>query len=298
MDLKRLHYFCTIAEQGQVSRAAKLLHMAQPPLSQRLRELEDELGSALFVRKGRSLQLTAAGDLLYARARQILRTVEVAKEEVVRLASPFGPALRIGLSPTCRSWWLSHFDRVRAAFPERQIGLVVGDSSYLEQLMQSGQLDVAFMQPPQQPENFIVHRLASCRSVAVVPRALLPWQDEALSLSDLGAHPLLLLRRSVGIGSYELLLRRFHDAGLAPNIALYCSDISLLLDLLDNGFRGIAVVPASETGELGEAYQIRAIAVDLPEYHVSMVCRRSEQEGDLLPRLLSVWPGSSQIVAA
>ena len=71
-----MHYFCTIAEQGQISRAAKLLHMAQPPLSQRLKELEAELGTPLFERQGRKLLLTEAGTLFYRRARDILRAVE------------------------------------------------------------------------------------------------------------------------------------------------------------------------------------------------------------------------------
>ena len=162
-----MHYFCTIAEQGQISRAAKLLHMAQPPLSQRLKELEAELGTPLFERQGRKLLLTEAGTLFYRRARGILRAVETSREEVLRLASQSGPTLRLGLSPTCRSLWLSRFDALQAAFPGHRIGLVVGDSSWLEQLLARGQLDAAFMVPPLEPEHFVVHPLA--------PAAMWPW---------------------------------------------------------------------------------------------------------------------------
>lgn len=284
-----MRYFCAIAEQGQISRAARALHMAQPPLSQRLRELEQELGTDLFLRQGRSLQLTDAGRLFYRRARDILRSVEASKEEIIRVASQSGPALRIGLSPTCRSLWLSRFDSLRALFPERQIGLIVGDSSYLEQLLQTGQLDVAFMQPPLQPENFVVHPLVASRMVAIAPAGLWPSVLRSLSLSALSRQPLLLLRRSVGIGSYERLLHSFNEAGLPHQVAFYSSDVMLLLDLLRQGFRGVAVVPESETGAMGAGYVVLPIEADLPEYQVSLVYQSSGQDADLVKRLLDFW---------
>lgn len=290
MDLKRMHYFCTIAEQGQISRAARLLNMAQPPLSQRLRELEEELGTELFVRQGRSLKITEAGELFYRRAREILRAVEASREEVIRIAAQVGPALRIGLSPTGRALWLARFERMHALFRERQLGLVVGDSSYLESLLQGGQLDAAFMQPPLRPENFAVHRLATSRTVAVLPRRLSALAGAAsLSLRDLSRHPLLLLRRSVGVGSYERLLRAFHEAGLTPEVALYSSDGELLMDLLRQGFSGIAVVPASEVGGIGEDFRVLPIEVELPDYHLSLVCRAAERDSELIAGLLAAW---------
>lgn len=288
VDLKRMHYFCTVVEQGQVSRAARVLHMAQPPLSQRLRELENELGTPLFLRQGRELKLTEAGALFYRRARDILRAVESSKEEVIRVSSQGGPALRMGLSPTCRSLWLSLFSRLRDHFPEYQMGLVVGDSSYLEQLLQTGRLDVALMQPPLHPENFVIHRLAECPSVAVVPRHLLASPPPSLSLLELSRYPLLLLRRSVGVGSYEHLLRRFHEAGLVPNVALYSSDGALLLDLLAQGFAGIAIVPETGVGELGPAYWRLPLEVPLPGYAFSLVGRPGQENEALLARLLDV----------
>lgn len=289
MDLKRMHYFCTIAEQGQISRAARVLRMAQPPLSQRLRELEAELGTELFARQGRTLQLTDAGRLFYRRARDILRAVDDSKAEIVRAAAQSGPSLRIGLSPTGRSPWLARFDRLRARFSDSRIGLVVGDSSYLEHLLRSGQLDAAFMQPPLNPDDLAVHRLAASRNVAVVPRRLLPEAPRALSLADLGRHPLLLLRRSVGVGSYERLLRCFHAAGLLPNVALYSSDVALLLDLLGQGFAGVAVVPESETGDLGPEYLLLPLDIDLPDFQLSLVCRKGEQDAPLFRGLLELW---------
>lgn len=289
VDLKRMHYFCTIAEQGQISRAARVLHMAQPPLSQRLKELEEELGTPLFHRKGRGLELSEAGALFYRRARDILRAVESSREEVIRLASQAVPAFRLGLSPTCRAPWLERFDGLQALLPARQIGVVAGDSSYLEQLLGSGQLEAAFMLPPLQPEHFLVQPLLASPTVAVAPAGLLPEGRTSLGLADLAGHPLMLLRRSVGVGTYERLQHHFQEQGLTPRIALYSSDVGLLRDLLAQGFPGLAVVPGSEAAALGPGFRVFTLEVDLPDYQLSLVYPRQGYDGALIDGLLRLW---------
>lgn len=284
-----MHYFCTIAEQGQISAAARVLHMAQPPLSQRLKELEEELGTELFSRKGRVLELTDAGRILYRRAREILRAVDASKEEVIRASALAGPTLRIGLSPTCRTPWLARFSDLQAGFPDCQIGLVVGDSAYLEHLLLTGQLDAAFMQPPQYPENFVVHSLLVSRTVAVAPIGMFQPGSTQVSLAELSRHRLLLLRRSVGVGGYEQLLRAMHEAGLAPNVALYSSDSSVLLDLLAQGFSGMAIIPESEAGQVGGAFAALPVDIPLVDYQVSLVYPRNGADADLISRLLAPW---------
>lgn len=293
MDLKRMRYFCAVVEEGQVSRAARRLHMAQPPLSQRLRELEEEIGYPLLERQGRTLRVTDAGQVFYRRARDILRAVDATCDEVVRVAAQSGPTLRIGVSPTCRSYWMSHFDALRERFPGYRIGAVVGDSSSLEALLRSGKLDLALMQPPLEGDDFIAVCMAASRSVAVMPRGLLDPGDTPLTLAELGRHPLLLLRRSTGVGSYERLLQAFHEARIEVDVALYCSDVEVLLDLLAQGFAGIAVVPESETAactpDRGRGFDVRPIDVDLPDYQFALVSRRANRDEALIERVVACW---------
>lgn len=284
-----MRYFCTVAEQGQISRAAKVLHIAQPPLSQRLRELEEELGCELFVRKGRSIRLTEAGAVLYRRARDILHAVDATRDEVIRVSSQSEPALRIGLSPTCKRFWLTHFSRLRNHFLGRQIGLVVGDSTYLEQLLRTGELDVALMQPPLHPQDLAVHEVTVSKTAAVFPAGLVDESIQALSLQELSQHPLLLMRRSVGVGSYERLLHCFSEAGLIPKVALYSSDIDPLLDVLKEGFAGIAVIPQTEAAKMGEGFRVLPVDMELPDYHLSLVCPKSVANPVLVEQLLAVW---------
>lgn len=287
-----MRYFCTVVEEGQVSRAARRLHMAQPPLSQRLRELEEEIGYPLLERQGRTLRVTDAGQVFYRRARDILRAVDATCDEVVRVAAQTGPTLRIGVSPTCRSYWISHFDALRRRFPDYRIGVVVGDSSTLEALLKSAQLDFALMQPPLDADGFVTERIAASRCVAVMSCGLLAPETAPLTLQELGRHPLLLLRRSTGVGSYERLLQAFHESRIEAEVALYCSDVDVLLELLAQGFAGIAVVPESETAGCappGRDFDVRPIAVDLPEYQFALVFRSVERDDALIERVIDCW---------
>jgi DNA-binding transcriptional LysR family regulator len=95
MDMRRLEYFVAVAEEGNVGRAARRLHMSQPPLSQRIRELEAELGCALFDRTPQGMRLTQPGTVLLAEARTLLGGMELAQERVRRAAG--GLVLRVGV---------------------------------------------------------------------------------------------------------------------------------------------------------------------------------------------------------
>ncbi|MCW2103519.1 UNVERIFIED_ORG: DNA-binding transcriptional LysR family regulator [Rahnella aquatilis] len=87
MDLKRMRYFCTIAEQGSISKAAKVLNIAQPPLGKRLHELEEEIGSPLFIRTSKQMVLTEAGRFLYRKTSDILNQVNSVTRQAIDIAS-------------------------------------------------------------------------------------------------------------------------------------------------------------------------------------------------------------------
>ncbi|MET9964225.1 LysR family transcriptional regulator [Streptomyces sp. NPDC006326] len=95
MDLRKLRYFVAVAEEGNVGRAARRLHMSQPPLSQRIRELEADLGCALFLRTPRGMTLTPPGEVLLVEARMLLEAAERTRERVRRAAGE--RVLRVGV---------------------------------------------------------------------------------------------------------------------------------------------------------------------------------------------------------
>ena len=99
MDIRQLRYFCAIAEEGQISRAAQRLHIAQPPLSYQLKLLEEELGVKLVDRNTRNLSLTQAGHVFYQRAEQILGMLQAAASEVKDVEYGVNGILAIGSPP-------------------------------------------------------------------------------------------------------------------------------------------------------------------------------------------------------
>src|SRR5690625_7229324 len=103
VELRHLRYFLAVAEEKHFGRAADRLHMAQPPLSSQIKQLETELGIVLLERTTRKVELTDAGALLMERARQILADVEAMKSDVAEVGRGAAGVLRIGFAGTARS---------------------------------------------------------------------------------------------------------------------------------------------------------------------------------------------------
>ncbi|MEU2064902.1 LysR family transcriptional regulator [Streptomyces sp. NPDC013455] len=168
MDLRGLRYFVTVAEEGNVSRAARRLHMSQPPLSQRIRELEAELGCELFLRGPKGMRLTAAGDILLEEAKALLAGAERAKERVSRQVTA-APLLRVGVlgpgeatlsAPLAAAFARSH--------PEAVVSLRQGDLTDPTMGLAAGLIDVAITWTPFDETGLTVRTVQEDRCFAAV----------------------------------------------------------------------------------------------------------------------------------
>lgn len=247
VDLKRLRYFSTIVEQGSISKAARLLCIAQPPLSKRLQELEEEVGTSLIIRKGKRLEPTEAGQFLYQRACEILRTVEDTKRKTVEIANRERRVLRVGVSYLFLRYYQPLIQELYIRNPRAEIAISVSDSSHLESLLQRGHIDVALMQRPHSPEGFELIDLPPTGLKALISRALMPGTPpRAFQLEEIGHFPLILLKRVEGIGSFESILDHLRKAGVHPDVKMHVSDPSIAIDMLESGIEAVVFVPASE----------------------------------------------------
>ena len=247
MDLKRLRYFCTVVEQGSITRAAEVLNMAQPPLSKRLQELEEELGVALFLRQGRRIEPTPAGHYLYQKAGEILRDVEATARETVLFAKRETKLLRIGLTHLFQSYFKDLILEIHRCHPDVELSIQVSDSSHLELLLTNGLLDIALIQRPARSDGYDCITLAPISLKAVVHTSLLGGATpHHLSLAEIGRFPLLLLKRASGTGTAELLLNQMRKAGVQPNVMMHVSQPGVILEWLESGLVAASLLPASE----------------------------------------------------
>ncbi|BDU78139.1 LysR family transcriptional regulator [Mesoterricola sediminis] len=265
MDLKRLHYFCTIVEQGQISRAARLLHMSQPPLSQRLKELEDDLGVQLIIREGHAWQVTEAGRVLYDRARAILNQLSDIPTEVKQAEGGAGGVLRIGASSTCVSRLLRVLPKLTQRFPKLRYSLLITDSGDLEAHVLERDLDFALLLMPVKTDACVTHVMPVDNfSVILPPELARPGLPTCLGVEHLADMPIACLRRWQGGGTYDLLLKEFQRKHIQPNIILDTPDVRTLIASLDRGLRAAFLLPTDEVPfEIARRYAVHAI--DLPE---------------------------------
>lgn len=154
MDLRQLRYFVQIAEIGSFSRAAEMLRVAQPSLSQQIRNLEQELGVELLTRHARGVTPTELGRVFHDRARRILEEADRAKEDLRSLSeSPSGRIL-VGLpTSACRGLSLPLVQAAAERLPNVSLRLVEAMSGYLDELIQAGRLDVALLYDHKAFEN-------------------------------------------------------------------------------------------------------------------------------------------------
>jgi LysR family transcriptional regulator, nitrogen assimilation regulatory protein len=146
MELRQLRYFTQIVESGNFSRAAEMLHVAQPSLSQQIKSLEDELGVKLFVRHARGVTATEPGQQLYDHARKVLQELDHAKSTLRSQTLDPSGRISIGLpTSACRGLSLPLLRLMALRFPKITLHIVEAMTGYLDELIYAGRIDVALL---------------------------------------------------------------------------------------------------------------------------------------------------------
>ena len=245
MELRHLRYFRAVAEELHFGRAAERLHIAQPPLSQQIRQLERELEVSLFTRSTRRVELTAAGEAYLKRAVAVLDAVDDAGQQARRISQGVEGHLTIGCVGSATYSVLPRLVRaLRDELPHVEIG-IRGEMLAPAQLdaLRAGDVDIALLRPPVDDVAIRVEVLRRDRLIAALPAEHPLAQRDLLRVGDLRGEDFIAHAgqgRSVMGG---LLVAICADAGFAPRIRHEVSETSTLVTLVAAGL-GVAVVPA------------------------------------------------------
>jgi DNA-binding transcriptional LysR family regulator len=184
MELRHLRYFVAVAEEQNVTRAARRLHIAQPPLSRQIRDLEEEFGIALFERNAASLRLTDAGRVFLEEARGVLRRADEAVQ-TLRSAAAKKTKIHVGYAPSPTAEILSAIlHAFRETAPRVQVILHELSTEELFAGLSAKRLQVALVVKcsPGPPQGLSCEKLVSYRVGVIVPRNII-WHSGALSSS-------------------------------------------------------------------------------------------------------------------
>ena len=253
MELRHLRYFAAVAETRHFGNAAKRLRMAQPPLSNAIRQLEDDLGAQLFTRTTRRVELTAAGAAFYPDAVAILRSVDDTARRVRLISEGKRGVLRVGLTGLASYRQLPRIARiVRRDMPEVALELHTEMlTSAQERGLLGGELDVGLLRPPLRADGLEHRRIAREPLVLVMPEEHRLADRPGVSVADLRSEKFVMY--SAGLRSVvdDAVVRSCLAAGFHPHRGHEAGETSVLLALVAAGL-GIALVPDS----------VRAITLD------------------------------------
>lgn len=201
MDLKQLRAFLTVAEIGNVTRAADMLHLVQPAVSRQLRLLEEDIGSPLFERERHGMVLTDAGQALVGYARRAMLELDRARAEIAGAAAgSVGGLVTLGLLPSTVDILSSALvAAVAAAYPAIRLRLAVGYAGTLMQWLAAGEVDAALLYGAERPPDIQTTRLVEEALWVIGPPEARLQSDKPVSLAQLTKHKVVLPSAPHGI---------------------------------------------------------------------------------------------------
>ncbi|PKG23158.1 LysR family transcriptional regulator [Niallia nealsonii] len=246
MDFRQLKYFATIVENdNNVTKAARALNISQPPLSQQLKTLENQLGAKLFERQGKKLNLTLSGKLLYKKAVKLLELFDDTITEVRDVEMGIKGELSIGVAGFYSYILPEKIKQFHEMYPNITFRIVQGDANLLHSLLEKGEIDVAIVNLPteiNQNKISILPLNTFGFSLFIAKDSEWVQQKEVIYVQQLENIPLVLTKREGTGGTYHSIIEEFHQCNITPNIITECNDMQIVFSLVDAGI-GATIMP-------------------------------------------------------
>lgn len=256
MELRHLRYFVVVADEGHFTRAAERLGMQQPPLSQQIRALEQELGFDLFRRHPKGADLTPAGAAFLTEARAILANVQQAALRAERVANGSAGTIVLGLTSSAAAHPSipAVVRAYRQAWPDVSLEFKGGNAAEVTEAIAAGKMHLGFLRlPVSGPSGVVFRPLLDEELLLVLPAGhplLRDWRGDGMpviSLASLKDERFILVRRHGAPGMYSNLIDACKRSGFTPQIAAEVDRMLTNISLVAAGI-GVSAVPASMRG--------------------------------------------------
>ncbi|MEU9288009.1 LysR substrate-binding domain-containing protein [Streptomyces sp. NPDC048275] len=261
MQFHQLQYFVAVAETRHFTRAADLVHVAQPSLSQQIKALERELGADLFLRARGNITLTDAGEALLPLARRILADADTARHEVQELAQLRSGRVRLGATPSLCTGLLPDVLRTfHDRYPGIRLLIEEGGSHDLVRELARGALDLALVVSPlptPSPALTTVELLREDLVVVSSREAPTPGRGRAVRIGDLEGERMVMFRH--GYDLRELTVAACRAEGFEPDFAVEGGEMDAVLGFVRAGL-GVAVVPRMVATRSGRGLRVTPLA--------------------------------------
>lgn len=210
----RLKVFYTVAQKLSFTRAAEALFVSQPAVTKHIKELEEQVGTALFTRKGSNISLTPAGQILLKHTRQIFETYARLENELSQLNDEVSGNIRIGASTTLSQYVLPRILALfKAGYPSINFSFTSGNSEVIEQLVMTGKIDIAIVEGNSHHSEILYEPFVKDEIVLVTKAGSALAQKKEIKPSQLSAIPLVL--REPGSGTLDVVYKALKKNGIS-----------------------------------------------------------------------------------
>jgi len=281
IKISQLEAFYWIMRLGGFGAAGQKLAATQPAISARIKELEQILGTGLFIRGGKALRPNTAARALYPLAEEALSIIARIENEISQSEHISG-IVRIGMGEiVALSWFPSFLSLVNATYPSVHLDICMDVTTNLHRLLEEGHLDIALVSTPGAPQ-LIAESLGSTPLRWMSSPSLIQEQRD-LTMAELADLPIYTLSRSSHL--HARMLRWFRDKKIEPKLVHNCNNMSVIIKLIQIGC-GIALIPVTLVAEQLQRGLLRTIAPHEPDQKTEFFLVRHQEMVD--PTILRI----------
>ncbi|MFD7156619.1 LysR family transcriptional regulator [Kribbella sp. NPDC059898] len=227
MELRQLRYFVGVAEELHFGKAAERLYISTPTLSQQIKQLEREVGTTLLIRHSRGVELTPAGQVFLARARETLQAAGLALKDTRRAAGLDEPVLRLGLLNGIPGWLPAALEQLATErFPNSTVTLEAGTTTDQLRMLGNGEIDLGLVRTPVTLPAAITSTDLASEELGILLTATHPLAGRPeLRLADLAGLELIWIPRASAPEFHDDVLRRMGSGVRLSDISMSHSQV-------------------------------------------------------------------------